>query len=253
MIPLIIGGPTAVGKSDVACCVAKKLNACCVAKKLNGEIISADSMAVYRFMDVGTAKPLECMKEVKHHLIDVVEPSDYFDAKMFEERAKKLLKEIQERGRVPLVVGGTYLYIQALLYGIDETPEPNWKLRNASKIHKNDVRRIVRALEVFITSGRPFSSFHTWDKPKLEHVGIFLIRSRENLFRRIEDRLKIVPCAKGEKPVEECLKEAIRNTKEQARRQIRWFRQRGWYEINLDRTTMEEACEKIVKIYRKRT
>ncbi len=296
---LIIGGPTAVGKSDLACCVAQKLD---------GEIISADSMAVYKFMDIGTAKPLECMKKVKHHLIDVVEPSGYFDAKIFEEQAKKLIEEIQKRGKVPMVVGGTYLYIQALLYGIDETPKPDWKLREklyalaerkgkeflfkklqvidpnyASKIHPNDLRRTVRALEVFLSSGKPFSSYHSWDKPKLKHVGIFLIRNRESLFKRIEDRLKnmvknglleeikrllemgyesfltsgqaigykeFVPCAKGEKTIEECLQEAIRNTKEQAKRQIRWFKKQSWHEINLDEVPFEEACKKIVEIYR---
>lgn len=296
---LIIGGPTAVGKSEVACCVAEKLQ---------GEIISADSMAVYRYMDIGTAKPLECMKKVKHHLVDVVEPSGYFDAKMFEEEAKKLIEEIQRRGKVPIVVGGTYLYIQALLYGIDETPKPDWKLREklyalaqkkgneflyeklkvidpkyASKIHPNDLRRIVRALEVFLLSAKPFSSYHHWDKPKLRHVGILLMRSRESLFKRIEERLKdmvknglleeikkllemgyekfltsgqaigykeFVPCAKGEKPVEECLKEAVKNTKEQAKRQIRWFKKQGWHEINLDEVSLEEACRRIVEVYK---
>ena len=300
MKTLIIGGPTAVGKSDLACCVAQKLN---------GEIISADSMAVYKFMDVGTAKPLDCMKIVKHHLVDVVEPSGYFDAKIFEEEARRLIKEIQKRGKVPMVVGGTYLYIQALLYGIDETPKPDWKLRKklyavaekkgkgflfkklqaidpkyASKIHPNDLRRTVRALEVFLSSGKPFSSYHRWDKPQIEHVGIFLIRNRESLFKRIEDRLRnmvknglleeikrllkmgyenfltsgqaigykeFIPCAKGEKPVEECLNEAVKNTKEQAKRQIRWFKKQGWHEINLDEISLEEACEKVVQIYRK--
>ena len=296
---LIIGGPTAVGKSEIACCVAEKLQ---------GEIISADSMAVYKYMDIGTAKPLECMKRVKHHLVDIVEPSGYFDAKIFEEEAKRLIEEIQRRGKVPIVVGGTYLYVQALLYGIDETPKPDWKLREklyalaqkkgneflyeklkavdpkyALKIHPNDLRRIVRALEVFLLSGRPFSSYHRWDKPKLRHVGILLMRSRESLFKRIEERLKdmvknglleeikkllemgyerfltsgqaigykeFVPCAKGEKPVEECLKEAVKNTKEQAKRQIRWFKKQGWHEINLDEVSFEEACRRIVEVYK---
>jgi len=120
MKSLIIGGPTAVGKSDLACLVAKVLN---------GEIISADSMTVYKFMDIGTAKPLGCMKEIPHYLIDVVEPGGYFDAKIFEEEAKKLIDEISGKGKVPIVVGGTYLYIQALLYGIDKTPKPDWNLR----------------------------------------------------------------------------------------------------------------------------
>jgi len=295
---LVIGGPTAVGKSELACCVAKKLN---------GEIISADSMAVYKFMDVGTAKPLDCMKKVPHHLIDVVEPGGYFDAKIFEEMAKEKIEEIKRRGKVPIVVGGTYLYIQALLYGIDKTPKPDWKLREklykiaekkgkeclyeklkvvdplyAEKIHKNDLRRTVRALEVFLTTGKPFSSYHTWDKPNIDFVGIYLKRSLENLYKRIENRVydmvknglldevkrllnmgyenfltsgqaidykEFIPCAKGEKPLEECIKEAIKNTKEQAKRQIRWFRKQGWHEIDLDKLSTEEACEEVVRIY----
>ncbi|AAC07124.1 tRNA (adenosine(37)-N6)-dimethylallyltransferase MiaA [Aquifex aeolicus] len=296
---LVIGGPTAIGKSDLACCVAQKLN---------GEIISADSMAVYKFMDIGTAKPLECMKKVPHHLIDVVEPGGYFDAKIFEEMAKEKIEEIKRKGKVPIVVGGTYLYIQALLYGIDETPKPDWNLRNklyeiarkkgndylyeklkaidpkyAKKIHKNDLRRIVRALEVFINTGKPFSSFHSWNKPKMDFVGIYLKRSPESLYKRIENRVydmvkdglleevkkllemgyenfltsgqaidykEFVPCAKGEKSLEECIKEAIKNTKKQAKRQIRWFRKQGWHEIDLDKLSIEEACEEVVRIYK---
>ncbi len=296
---LVIGGPTAVGKSDLACCVAERLG---------GEVISADSMAVYKYMNIGTAKPLECMKKVRHHLIDVVEPNGYFDAKIFEEEARRIIEEIRKRGKVPMVVGGTYLYVQALLYGIDRTPKPDWRLRNrlysiaerkgreflfnklkvidpvyASKIHPNDLRRTVRALEVFLSSGRAFSSYHNWDRPRIEHVGIFLMRSRESLFRRIENRLRdmvqkglleeikkllkmgyesfltstqaigykeFIPCAKGEKKLEDCLKEAIKNTKEQAKRQIRWFRKQGWYEINLDKKSFKEACEEVVEIYK---
>ncbi|RUM29515.1 MAG: tRNA (adenosine(37)-N6)-dimethylallyltransferase MiaA [Aquifex sp.] len=299
MKSLIIGGPTAVGKSDLACLVAKALN---------GEIISADSMTVYKFMDIGTAKPLECMKEIPHYLIDVVEPGGYFDAKIFEEEAKKLIEEISGKGKVPIVVGGTYLYIQALLYGIDETPKPDWNLRKklyriaekkgneflyeklkivdnkyAKKIHKNDLRRIVRALEVFINTGKPFSYFHKWEKPKLDFVGIYLKRDTKNLYKRIEDRIRnmvknglleeikkllemgyenfltsgqaidykeFIPCVKGEKKLEECIQEAIKNTKQQAKRQIRWFRKQGWYEINLDEVNLEEACKKIVDIYK---
>ncbi len=300
MKTLIIGGPTAVGKSELACRVAKKLG---------GEIISADSMAVYRKMDIGTAKPLGCMKEVPHHLVSVVEPSGYFDAKMFEEEARKKIEEIKKRGKVPMVVGGTYLYLQALLYGIDETPKPDWKLRErlyevarkrgkeflyeklkavdplyARKIHPNDLRRVVRSLEVFLTTGRPFSSFHSWQKPKLDFVGIFLTRSRESLYRRIEERVRdmvrrglleevrkllkegyedflisgqaigykeMVPCAKGEKELEECIREVVKNTKEQAKRQIRWFRKQGWHEINLDELSVEEAASRVVEIYEK--
>ncbi|WP_461831516.1 tRNA (adenosine(37)-N6)-dimethylallyltransferase MiaA [Aquifex sp.] len=300
MKTLIIGGPTAVGKSEIACEVAKRLG---------GEIISADSMAVYKHMDIGTAKPLECMKQVPHHLIDVVEPGGYFDAKIFEEKAGELIRDIKERGKVPMVVGGTYLYIQALIYGIDDTPKPDWNLRNklykiaekrgreylykklkvvdrayAEKIHPNDLRRTVRALEVFINSGRPFSSFHSWGKPKIDFVGIYLKRNIKNLYKRIEERImdmvrrglldevkkllemgyenfltsgqaidykEFIPCAKGERPLEECIREAVKNTKEQAKRQIRWFRKQNWEEIDLDLLTKEEAVRRIISIYNK--
>ncbi len=295
---LVIGGPTAVGKSEMACCVAKRLN---------GEIISADSMAVYRGMDVGTAKPRECMKEIRHHLVDILDPGDYFDAKIFESLALKVIEDIQKREKVPLVVGGTYLYIQAFLFGIEDTPEPNMFLRRklydlaqrrgklflyeklkavdpvyAEKIHPNDLRRIVRALEVFIESGRPFSSFHRWNRPRFEYTGVFLNRSWGNLSKRIELRVKrmieeglveevrsllekgfenfltasqaigykeLIPYLKGETSLEEAVENIIKNTKDYARRQIRWFRKQGWREINLDETPEEEACDLIVKEY----
>jgi len=293
---LIIGGPTGVGKSEVACCVAKEIG---------GEIISADSMAVYRYMDIGTAKLKECMSEVKHHLVDVVNPDQYFDVKMFEEMAVKAYKEIIERGNVPMLVGGTYLYIQAFLYGIAETPEPDWKLRNrlykiaekkgseflwrklkivdplyADKIHPRDTRRIVRALEVFINSGKPFSSFHFWGKPRFKYVGVYLKRNWESLKTRIENRMfdmvrrglideiryllqrgmslttlqaigykEFIPYLRGERSLEESIKEAIKNTLDQAKRQIRWFRKQGWYEVDLDNMNMRDACVKVVDIY----
>jgi len=298
MKPLIIGGPTAVGKSEVACALAEELPA---------EVISADSMAVYKFMDVGTAKPLECTKKVPHHLIDFLPPSEAFDAKRFEEEALKLMEEISSRGKVPLVVGGTYLYLQALLYGIEETPPPDWELRRklyrlaeekgreylygllkevdpvyAEKIHPNDLRRVVRALEVYEKTGKPFSSFHKWERPKLDFVGVFLTREREELMRRIEERLwdmvrrglpeevkklldmgyedflvsrqaigykELIPCVKGEKPLRECVEEAIRHTKAQAKRQIRWFKRQGWHRINLSELSVEEAVKRIKEIF----
>ncbi|MCS6957438.1 MAG: tRNA (adenosine(37)-N6)-dimethylallyltransferase MiaA, partial [Aquificaceae bacterium] len=203
---IVIGGPTGSGKSEV-CCV--------LAKRIGGEIISADSMCVYRQMNIGTAKPLQCMKEVKHHLIDVVDMGELFDAKMFEEKAVRAIQEVKKAGKIPIVCGGTYLYLQALLYGIEETPPPDWELRKrlyhivqkkgseylykklkavdpayACKISPQDARRIVRALEVFINSSKPFSSFHRWGSPKLEFLGFYLSWSWESLSKRIEERAK---------------------------------------------------------------
>ncbi len=295
---LVIGGPTAVGKSEIACCVAKEIG---------GEIISADSMAVYRYMDIGTAKLKECMREVKHYLVDVVNPDQYFDVKMFEKMACEAYKEIVNKGKVPMLVGGTYLYIQVFLYGLAETPEPDWKLRDrlyeiakrkgseflwqkllaidpayAGKIHPKDTRRIVRALEVFINSGRPFSSFHEWKGSRFRYVGFYIKRSWESLKSRIENRLldmiknglieeikelwergmslttlqaigykEFIPYLKGERSLEESIKEAIKNTCDQAKRQIRWFRRQGWHEVDLDIMDIKEACKKVVDIYAK--
>ncbi|MCX8075393.1 MAG: tRNA (adenosine(37)-N6)-dimethylallyltransferase MiaA [Aquificaceae bacterium] len=295
---IVIGGPTGSGKSELCCLLAKKIG---------GEIVSADSMCVYKGMDIGTAKPIECMKEIKHHLVDVVEPGYVFDAKLFEELSIKAIEEISQKGKVPIVCGGTYLYLQALLYGMENTPLPDWKLRErlyhiarekgkeylyiklkavdpryAERIASADVRRVVRALEVFINSGKPFSSFHNWDKPRMSFVGFYVSWSRESLLKKIEERAKkmlqkglleeikvlmekgfenfltstqaigykeFIPCFKGEKMVEECLSEMVKNTKEYAKRQIRWFKKQGWIEINMEQINSLELVVEIIEKY----
>ena len=172
---IVIGGPTAVGKTDLSLLLAEKIG---------GEIISADSMAVYRHMDIGTAKPSPAQRRaIRHHLIDVVEPNQTFSIKQFVDLADRAVREIWGRGKVPIVVGGTYMYIHPFLYGLAETPPADWELRKklyeraqkegkdklweellkidpayAEKIHKNDLRRIVRALEVYHLTGKPYSS-----------------------------------------------------------------------------------------------
>ena len=222
---IVIGGATASGKSEVCCLLAKRVG---------GEIISADSMCVYRGMDIGTAKPLDCMREVRHHLVDILDPGEVFDAKLFEELSLKAIREIEERKALPIVCGGTYLYIQALLYGMAETPLPDWKLRErlyhiaqrkgssylyqkllaidplyAKKVSPNDTRRIVRALEVFINSGRPFSSFHSWDRPRFDYMGFYLSWSWEALSKRIEERAYRMLEAGLLKEIEELLKKGF--------------------------------------------
>lgn len=293
---LVIGGATASGKSELACRLAQQIG---------GEIVSADSMSVYRGMDIGTAKPLDCMEKVKHHLIDVVEPGEYFDAKLFERLALEAIREISSRGRVPIVAGGTYLYMQALLYGIEDTPEPNWKLREklygiaslkgkehlyellrvidpsyAKKVHPNDLRRVVRALEVFVETGRPFSSFHRWDSPRFRFLGVHVSRSWSTLSLRIEERVRkmvekglleevkellgrgfenfltssqaigykeLIPYFRGDVSLEEAIENIVKNTKSYARRQLRWFRRQHWLEVNLDEVTEEEASRLILE------
>ena len=168
---LSIIGPTASGKSDLAMEIARKTGA---------EILSADSMQVYRGMDIGTAKPTSAQRrEVMHHLIDLVEPSETFTVARFVEMADALIAKAQ---RPLIVVGGTPLYYKALFEGLFEGPAADEKIRErlleedlaalharlkrvdpvaAERIHVNDRKRLVRALEVHEITGRPISSFQT--------------------------------------------------------------------------------------------
>jgi len=292
---LLIGGPTGSGKSELACALAKRIDT---------EIVSVDSMAVYKHMDIGTAKQKNC--GVKQHLVDILEPGEYFDAKIFEELAIKAIEDIKSRGKVPILCGGTYLYFQVLLYGLAYTPDPDWSLRKrlyyvaekkgsaylyqklktidplyAKKIHPKDTRRIVRALEVFLQTGKPFSYFHRWQSPRFSFLGFYIKRSWESLAKRIEQRVKrmveeglldevksllemgfekfltsqqaigykeLVPYFKGEITLENAIKRIIKNTKEYAKRQIRWFRKQGWIEVDMDRMTLQEGVDFILKV-----
>ena len=167
-------GPTASGKTALALQVAQALNC---------EIISVDSVLVYRGMDIGTAKPtLPERAAVPHHLIDILDPAQAFSTGQFRKRALAAMQDISERGRIPLLVGGTMLYFHALLHGLAELPAANaavremldrqaakhgWKAlhrrlaevdpESAQRIHPNDPQRIQRALEVYQLSGKPLT------------------------------------------------------------------------------------------------
>ncbi len=170
-----LAGPTAVGKSEVAVELARRIGA---------EIVSLDSMSLYRGMDIGTAKPSPRLRElVPHHLIDVIEPHEEFSVAQYVNAAGRAAKEIVARRRTPLFAGGTGLYLRSLLRGVFEGPPADPDLRSeleaqaalatpedlhqrlqavdplaADRIHPNDVRRIVRALEVYHRTGQPFSA-----------------------------------------------------------------------------------------------
>ena len=172
---IVLTGPTAVGKTALSIRLAKALD---------GEIISADSMQVYRGMDIGSAKVTKKeMDGVRHHLIDVLEPEEDFNVAAFQRMAKEALEEIYSRGKLPIVAGGTGFYIQALLYDIDfrdDTGEGPIRKeleklavekgaeylhsllqqadpQSADQIHPNNIKRVVRALEYFRQTGEPFS------------------------------------------------------------------------------------------------
>ncbi len=168
--PIFIAGPTAIGKSEIALLLAEKIG---------GEIISADSMQVYRGLDVGTAKPSPAERtRVLHHLIDICELTENFDAAQFIRRAQKVVEEIQSRNKIPIFCGGTGLYFKAFLSGLGEAPATNPELRAEleaasfeallrelrerdpaayEKIDKQNPRRVIRAVEVIRLTGKKFS------------------------------------------------------------------------------------------------
>lgn len=190
-----------------------------LARAMDGEIISVDSMKVYRRMDIGTAKPsAEVRRQVPYHLIDVVEPSESFSVGLFLERALAAIEDIRRRGRTVIAVGGTALYIKALLYGLFEGPGSDEAIRAelraqveregsarlhealcridpeaADRISPNDARRIIRGLEVYQLTGRPISSFQQQfdaDRPMQDWTIIGLRREKAVESRRMNARVK---------------------------------------------------------------
>lgn len=207
---VVIVGPTAVGKSRVGILVAQALRT---------EILTADSRQVYRGMDIGMDKPAPAERQgVPHRLIDLVEPDQPFNVGMFRRAAMTEIARLQRAGRLPLVVGGTGLYVRALLRGLWEGPGADWDLRErlaaeardqgpehlyralskvdpatASRLHPHDQVKIIRALEVHHLSGRPQSAAHEehgFGEQAFTPLLIGLTRERAALYRRIEDRVE---------------------------------------------------------------
>jgi tRNA dimethylallyltransferase len=204
---LILVGATGVGKSEAGFHLAKLID---------GEIISADSRLVYRGMDIGTAKPSRRMREeIPHHFIDVVDPDEDYTCKMFEEEGGRAIREILERGKIPLVVGGTGLYVRALTQGIFEGPERDETLRarlkreaeaggrkmlwerltdvdpeKARVVDPENLVRVIRALEVYELMGRPMSELEREAVPiDIPYVKLGLSRRRDELYRIIDRRV----------------------------------------------------------------
>ena len=205
--PLFLAGPTAVGKSAVALLLAEQLG---------GEIVSVDSMQVYRGLDIGTAKPTAAERaRVPHHLIDVAELAEPFDAAKFCALARTAADEVQSRGRVPIFCGGTGLYFKAYLEGLGEAPPSDVKLRaeleatpldallrelaerdpaTFEKIDRQNPRRVIRAVEVIRLTGKPFSEQRSaWqDRTRnTQHAAplVVLTRAKPDLDARINSRV----------------------------------------------------------------
>ncbi len=203
-------GPTAAGKTRIGIEMAHLLNA---------EIISLDSMAVYRDMDIGTAKPTVAqLREVPHHLISILDPVEDFSVSNYVRMAHQLIDEIHARGREALFVGGTPMYLKAMLRGIYQGPPADWKFRaeveeearrvgiealhqrlrqvdplSAEKLHKNDIRRIIRALEVYKITGQPIShqQMQFDEGVRAERCRVFVLGwPRVTLHHRIDERVQ---------------------------------------------------------------
>lgn len=210
---IVIGGPTACGKTDVSVILAEKIK---------GEVISADSMQVYRDMNIGTAKPTkEEMKNIKHYLIDEIEPDQEYNVMIFQKKAKQYMNEIWGKNKIPILTGGTGFYINAIVYdALFEETEQNDCFRNemysfaeqygaealyeklkqidpqyAKTLHFNNVKRVVRALEYHHFTGKLFSEYNAEQKQKSSpyHTAmIVLSMQRQKLYDRIEKRIDIM-------------------------------------------------------------
>jgi len=273
---LVILGPTASGKSALAYALAQQIKA---------EILSVDSMQVYRGMDIGTAKPTAAERAgVVHHLIDLAGPDELFTVARFVGAADAVIADAAARGVTLIATGGTPLYYKALFEGLFDGPPadsnlraslatlPNEQLHQrlagidpaaAARIHLNDTRRIIRALEVFELTGKPITSFQTeWDTPVLRHAAKFfgLSWERETLNRRINARVKAMMAAgwldetrmllekyaqlsqtaaeatgyrelidhlSGRSKLEDAVEQIKISTRQLARKQMKWFKRFG--------------------------
>jgi tRNA dimethylallyltransferase len=268
--PVFLLGPTASGKHEAAALVAQRLGA---------EIISVDSMKVYRGMDIGTAKPdAETRARVPHHLIDICDPSETYNAGRFVVDARAAQAKVEAAGKRALFVGGTSLYYKTYVYGMFDGPSADARLReelaamggaalhaelqrvdpaSAGRIHPNDLKRLIRAVEVFRLTETPISEMQThFDSPKIEGVTVCLRREKEDLEKRVADRVRkmvamglvtevktlhaqpswgkegrqaigyreIVAVVEGRTDLRSAEREIMRNTMQFAKRQLQWFR-----------------------------
>lgn len=262
-------GPTAVGKSSLAIKLAKKINA---------EIISLDSMQIYKGLDILSSKPPESMrKAIAHHLLDIAYPRQNFDAALYRKLALKKIKEIHKRGRIPLFAGGTGLYMSVLIDGIFKEVKKDDALRKklyaqaekngcdylyrkleavdqtaAGKIHPHDLRRIVRALEVHHFTGKPISEL--WKKRTglsgKYDIKIFgLNKDRQDLYKDINARVEKMFQAGLVLEVKKALKEKLSLTCAQA---IGIKEIRGYLDGACDLSSAKELLKKNTRNYAKR-
>ena len=302
---IIIAGPTATGKTKLAVMLAKQLN---------GSIISADSMQVYRGMDIGSAKAsAEEQAAVKHYLLDIREPEESFSVWEFQKAAKEAIAEITAAGKIPILVGGTGFYIQALLYDIAFEESGSIQVRekwekiaadrgyeylyeelkrvdpeSTAKIHANNHKRILRALEYYDLTGEKISLHNQRESQKessYQELFYVLTMERALLYQRIEQRVdamlagglieevqklydrgcrremtamqglgykEILNYLSGEWSLEKAAEELKKGTRHFAKRQITWFKREKnveWIDLNNYTFDYQQICDKIKRDY----
>ncbi|MEH7353614.1 tRNA (adenosine(37)-N6)-dimethylallyltransferase MiaA [Neobacillus drentensis] len=257
---LVIIGPTAVGKTKLSIEMAKRYN---------GEIISGDSMQIYRGMDIGTAKiTMNEMGGIPHYLIDIKEPSENFSVAEFQHLVRERISEIAKKGKLPIIVGGTGLYIQSVIYDYQFSDVPGdefFRLKleerakeigneafykeliavdkeSAAQIHPNNVRRVIRALEIYHLTGKTMKDFQSTQQRDLLYntALVGLTMERENLYNRINTRVDLM--------MNEGLLAEVKNLYQQGLRDCQSIQAIGYKEIYdyLDgRVTLEEAVENL--------
>ncbi len=257
---IVIVGPTGVGKTKMGVSLAKKLN---------GEVISGDSMQIYQHMDIGSAKvTVEEMEGIKHHLIDICTPFDSFSVKDFQEEVRLLIDNITSRGKIPIIVGGTGLYIKAALYDytFQETTSnhdiykekykdfTNQQLHDylssidnesAKELHPNNRQRVLRAIEIFQTSGIKKSDVIASQNHECLYNATFigLTLERDVLYDRINKRVDIMINSGLQKEIEKLLELGV-NAQLQSAKGIGY---REWYAYYDNKQTLEETVELIKK------
>lgn len=299
---IVIGGPTASGKTNIAIRLAKKIN---------GEIISADSMQVYKYMDIGTAKPTKAeMEGIKHYFIDELYPNEEFNISIFKNKAKEYIDLIHNKNKIPILAGGTGFYIEAVVKdndfsetAVDKSYRDKLYLEaeimgntyihdklnkidhvSAKKIHPNNVKRVIRALEYYEQTKIPISIHNETEKQKSSPYFvkyILLNLERKTLYDKINTRVdnmitnglideiknlldmgysenlismqalgykELIPYIKNEISLEEAISELKQRTRHFAKRQFTWFRKQCTGEwIDVDKLNLEEIMNKIVK------
>lgn len=299
---IVLIGPTAVGKTRTSIELAKRFN---------GEVISGDSMQIYKRMDIGTAKiKHEEMEGIIHHLIDIKRPDEPFSVAEFQELVRSKITDITNRGKIPIIVGGTGLYIQSVIYDYQFSDAPmNEEVRqrleqraiaegvdalhkelaevdppSASRIHPNNVRRVIRALEVYLTTGQTLTSIQSEQKlePLYETVLLGLTMDRERLYERINERVDVMlneglvsevealyneglehaqalqaigykewfNFFKNNQKFDDTVEQLKQNSRRYAKRQLTWFRNKmdvTWFDMT-DVTTEKQLRKKIIEI-----